>query len=108
MKTGAAALACLLGALASCGCAPVDTSASGPADWRPAQIVAIGSFAELAASAGLDCGPGDGSAPYVVVRYHSSGVHSRSIGTGHVSPGIGLRVGDIVLANIRDCRAPLR
>ncbi|MGJ7615298.1 MULTISPECIES: hypothetical protein [unclassified Variovorax] len=101
--------AAVLWALALGGCTALDAhSFDHSAGWRAAQVVAVGRAADLAGTVDRDCGsPGDGTAPYAVVRYRNGGVHTRSLGTGRLPAGAVPAVGDAVHVNILDCAAPL-
>lgn len=99
----------VLWVLALGGCTAFDAhSFDHSAGWRAAQVVAVGRAADLAGTVDRDCGsPDGGTAPYAVVRYRNGGVHTRSLGTGHLPAGAGLRLGDEVHVNILDCAVPL-
>ncbi|WP_198087446.1 hypothetical protein [Variovorax sp. E3] len=90
--------------LAGCAAAPGTSRFDYSAGWRSAQIVEIGRAGDLARTADHDCGFGaNPAAPYVVVRYHGGGVHTRSLGTVDLPTDPAPRVGDRVYVNILDC-----
>lgn len=93
--------------LAMAGCAGSGVFGKAPPGWHDAVVESLGDHAALAAGADLDCSAGVVSdAPFVVARYHRSGVHSRSIGRllGPSDPP--LHVGQKVRVSIHDCSAP--
>lgn len=105
----AAGRAAVLWALALGGCTALDAHSFDRATgWRSAQVVAVGSAAELAPAVDRDCGGGnEPSSTYAVVRYRNGGVHTRSLGTAHLPAGAELKVGDAVHVNVLDCAVPL-
>jgi hypothetical protein len=97
----------LLWTLALGGCASFDAhSLDRAAGWHAAQVVAVGRADALGRSADRDCG-GSGAEAYVVVRYRNGGVHSRSLGTSRLPPGVPLSVGDAVYVNLPECKVTL-
>jgi len=104
MRAAPIAMAWAAALLAGCAAGPGADASSYSAGWRAAQVVEIGRTGDLARTADHDCGYGaNPSAPYVVVRYHGGGVHTRSLGTVDLPPSPTLRVGDKVYVNILDC-----
>ncbi len=110
----------LLCALALGGCASFDAHSLDRTErmdhfgrsggWHAAQVVAVGRADALAATVDQDCGCAADSGsprPYAVVRYRNGGVHSRSLGTSRLPPGVPLRVGDAVYVNVLDCKVAL-
>ena len=108
MRTAAITAMWTAALLAGCAAVPGTDASAYSAGWRVAQVVEIGRTGDLARKADHDCGFGaNPSAPYVVVRYHNGGVHTRSLGTVDLPDKPTLQVGDRVYVNILDCAMQL-
>ena len=89
--------------IAVTGCAA--NAESEDPGWRSAEIVAIGTHADLAPIAGNDCNSDlVPDAPFIVARYRD-GPRSRSIGKLQRVADSSLKVGQEVRVNVLDCNA---